>query len=107
MRLVINGMRREPDGACRLELVTSQHPYLDAGLTEARQRLWHAILQAVLDCSGAEQRHALLDGCGYYVQRGLTPFKLLRGAFPGGPEAGVPAGGEGCVSNAEVWAWII
>ena len=42
-------------------LVAGEHPDLDAGERQVRDRLGHAVLQLVLDRRRAHQRHPLLD----------------------------------------------
>lgn len=55
MHLVVDQPAGEPDVFSCLKLVARQHPHFDASCLQVLYRLWHLILQLVLDSGGAQQ----------------------------------------------------
>jgi hypothetical protein len=61
----------------RRVLVAGEHPHADAGVAQQLNRLWHAVLQLVLDRGGAEQLHLLLE-LGVHGRKRLLAIRHRR-----------------------------
>jgi len=59
--LFVNEVASERNVDSGLEFVAREHPEEKSGIHEVNNRLWHKLLQFILDCSGTEKDEVLLD----------------------------------------------
>ncbi|KAJ2864202.1 hypothetical protein GGH94_003066 [Coemansia aciculifera] len=79
LHVAVEQVAAVPDVDGRLRLVAREHPQLDAGQRQLRDRLGHAVLQLVLDGSPANQLQLALDAVAHALDLGVAVIQAGHG----------------------------